>query len=201
MAVAMVAMLAFGGTYAYFTASSKAVENKELKTGIVQVTVGDVVNVTDTTLVTKHKVLEAVNVSAGATNVKTYFFVTFDMTITGSDGVEIEDHSEILNAAAAINTTDWKAVTGVDNVYYQLWESAESFDGAFTSTALTVTADPHWAEDDEQPVEMGATISITLKAEAIQAFNGYDDSGVAQDFANAEAAWEALQTKNAANAG
>ena len=203
MAIAMVAMLAFGGTYAYFTASSAAA-GSNVTTGVVSVRVGANATITKTGAVTNTKVLDAVTINADQTTVKAYVFVTFDATITDYEGnTDTVTPDEMFgNENGFTPNTAWTKLTGVadvDNVWYQIVnndaDGAAAYDGSFL-TDLTITASPSWDEaydedgvaTDTQPETMGATIVINISAEAIQAFNNETDG----DFATAADAYNAL---------
>ena len=114
MAIAMVAMLAFGGTYAYFTAEvSGVIAGEEITTGHVAIAMGTKNTITKKTLETlavPGDTLWTVDLSldTSASNVKTYVFASW--TLTNDEGL-------VLNTTIA-EGSDWAAVEGETNVYY-----------------------------------------------------------------------------------
>ena len=88
MAIAMVAMLAFGGTYAYFTATATNVASNDLTTGVVCLkateTLGDSVTKATGTVVYGQTVLGTVTMDVTDTTVDSYVFATIDVAITAN---------------------------------------------------------------------------------------------------------------------
>ena len=220
MAIAMVALLAFGGTYAYFTATSKKIDGVKVTTGVISVKVGERTEATINGAVTGTKVMDAVNVDASATTVKSYVFVTFDITLTAYEGATETLTPDMLFGTPADNDAEvkfdpnagWAKLENVkvgenalNNVYYQVYnptydEGSKTYSDANYKASffnsLTITASPEWKEGEKQPVEMGATLVINLSAEAIQAFKDYSGAeGAAADFATAADAYVALHTE------
>jgi len=87
MAVVMIAMIAFGGTYAYFTATAS--KGAAFETGKVALTAGGTLTTETTGVVPQDKIITE-NVSfTNASTVETYVAVVFDVTYDGgvlSDG-------------------------------------------------------------------------------------------------------------------
>ncbi len=167
MGICLVALLAFGGTYAYFTASANS-KKATVTTGIVALTSGAKVETTITGAVTGTPVLGDVVYSIGTTDVRSFAFVK--MVVTSADGVTAKDlfGSDITVNAAWTKLT---GVEGVDDVWYQEYKETEgdTFAGAFIS-ALTVTASPNWVEGESQPKAMGANFTISLTGQSVQAY-------------------------------
>ncbi len=176
MAVAMVAMLAFGGTYAYFTATATDITTSAT-TGTIHLTRGDVVTKTNAKVVKGETVLGAVTYNVADTDVNTYVFVT--LTAEVSTGATFQS---LFGADLAVSS-GWEKLTAEDNdytdgiVYYQLYTAgataATTDNGAlpFLANALTVTASPEWVEGQQKPAEMGASVTVTITGEAIQAYS------------------------------
>ena len=94
MAIAMVALLAFGGTYAYFTATANAKSATNMHTGIVRLKSGQSVSKNDITVVYDDVVFGAISYdptdAEKGTSVKSYVFVTLTSSIT-QNGVSTEN--------------------------------------------------------------------------------------------------------------
>ena len=109
MAIIMVAMLAFGGTYAYFTDEVTGLLGSEDKaiTATIQL---DEDNVSFTTKTVTENVLpgETVFAGTGATlkiadksNRTSYIFISFSMTLTSAEDSTVESLASSLSAAGA----------------------------------------------------------------------------------------------------
>ncbi len=96
MAIAMVAMLAFGGTYAYFTATTaKVASGNTATTGTVQLGTNSVSNIKATGVVSGDDILKGADGTGtgkvtivNKSNVATYIFVTFDATFKEDGATE-----------------------------------------------------------------------------------------------------------------
>ncbi len=175
----MVAMLAFGGTYAYFTASANS-KSATVTTGTVQMTSGEAVSATVTDAVTYTKILDGVSFSAGATDVDSFFFVK----VTVSEGVTLTDL--FASDISGMVKEGWLPLDGEDGVYYQAY--SDSFSADFIGE-LKITKGANWAEgadedatEDAKPAIMGITFSITIAGRAIQALG---ENGQSMDAATA----------------
>ena len=190
MAVVMVAMLAFGGTYAYFTAQANS-HTSNVTTAVVKLTSGTAQNVTVANAVTGTPILGAVSYDATGTTTKTFVFVTMTATITKSDKTEVEDadvtFADVFGGLTVQNGWTPLTVDGLDantTVYYQVYDpdNASNFKGSFL-TALTVTASPNWVVGQDMPNEMDCDISLTVSAESVQAIKDYSgENGAAVEF-------------------
>ena len=96
MAIAMVAMLAFGGTYAYFTATATE-RSGSVTTGVIRLKSGGSVN-SSTTAVYGDVIVKEISFDNSDTTVQSYIFVT--VTSEGATnlqalcGVQAEDAEE-----------------------------------------------------------------------------------------------------------
>ena len=141
MAIVMVAMLAFGGTYAYFTAHSKAIAGGSVTTATVVLNGNEatVSNTTSRNVVPGQTAFEtdATVTAKHSSTTATYVFVK--MTTNNNMYVEVdgedEEVFELTTTSAGTDGTDgWTALTGVDGVYYMAVDAVE------TETALTAFA-------------------------------------------------------------
>ena len=143
----MVAMLAFGGTFAYFTSKTSTVSASKVTTGHVAVALG-----------TKNSITKAftadfavpgdtvwsvdLDVDTSKTNVKTYVFATW--TLTNESGVKLT-----VTAPAAAT---WKQLkngeTDVAGVFYAEVEAATT-SLSFTSTVVFDTTNGNDTMDKE----------------------------------------------------
>ena len=194
MAVAMVAMLAFGGTYAYFTATAYS-HSSEVKTGVIHLVTGEAIEISVNNAVTGTEVFGEVSYDLTDTTVKSYVFVTVTTEVEGSTlsnlcGVKNGE----TNTGLPINETNWTYSTDLsdaDNsvyVFYMIYEPTEDGDVEFAfCEGLTITASPNWTEGDTKPAEMGATITISMEAKAVQYENitGVDEAAKLAEAYNA----------------
>ena len=175
MAVVMVAMLAFGGTYAYFTATAAAV-SKEATTGTVKLGANSAATLVTTKVVSGQELIaedSSVQVTSES-NVATWVFVTFTVELTTLD----EDATVNDVSATKTLTKDgdyyldyavdgWELVTGKTNIY------AKSV-AADTTDPITVCDSIKffgWSESTATAAGslMGATVKVTIESSAIQA--------------------------------
>ena len=210
MAVVMVAMLAFGGSYAYFTATATA-SSGTATTGYVHLTSNDAFTFTKTNVMPGDLLLAAgaatlqVDTTDDAGN---YVAVQFVITAVKADGTTSIDAGTLktygisADSIIAASDTGWKAAGGSYTGMY-IWGSAEGTpvavkpDGGTTKTltvntsAFTLSKDveDNWDQDDFETAEddytsenglMGATITFQLKAASIQASNLTDSATILQ---------------------
>ena len=172
MAIAMVAMLAFGGTYAYFTADAATISGTDAKTGKIELTNGSAAITTsfDGSAAGKFAVpgdtLWAVNVTPvnGDTNVKTYVFATWG----------VEDTDAVLEVASKLDGDDedelpdgvdgWFPLDGEDGVYYTIVDAGEEIP-AFKDSVVFATSNKNNM--------MNLTIKCSIQFRSIQ----YDYAG------------------------
>ena len=129
MAVVMVAMLAFGGTYAYFTATAREVEGTAT-TGTVKLNANSIGTLVTDKVVSGSSLLKSGSVQVtSASNVDTYVFVTFSVTFDGA-GKEKESAAECTaEGDYFLDVTQaggWTAVSDETNVYGRLVTAAEA---------------------------------------------------------------------------
>ena len=206
----MVAMLAFGGSYAYFTATATA-SSGTATTGYVHLTSNDAFTFTKTNVMPGDLLLAAgaatlqVDTTDDAGN---YVAVQFVITAVKADGTTSIDAGTLktygisADSIIAASDTGWKAAGGSYTGMY-IWGSAEGTpvavkpDGGTTKTltvntsAFTLSKDveDNWDQDDFETAEddytsenglMGATITFQLKAASIQASNLTDSATILQ---------------------
>jgi predicted ribosomally synthesized peptide with SipW-like signal peptide len=179
MAVAMVAMLAFGGTYAFFTATATG-KSSSVTTGVIHLKAGDVVTKTDATVVYGDTVLGAITYDLKDTTVNSYVFVTLsaDITPNADDTAEAVTFANIFGTALQVKT-GWEKLKdladGAGTVYYYSFTYSDSADTSIEFLdALTVTASPNWDEATaKMPLTMGVGIEVTVSGCAIQQ-TGFD---------------------------
>ena len=173
MAVVMVAMLAFGGTYAYFTATA-ATSAGTAYTGYVKLTTQKSIE----TVVAKSKVLPGdalldadVEYIVDTTDAKgNYVAVKVTVTATAKDDTDV-------TAALGLNSitlTGW--TKGEGDIYYlatPVLPTANPVAIKATDFKLSAEIDDNWAEkaDTSKLKLQDATITITIKAASVQASN------------------------------
>ena len=84
MGIVMVAMLAFGGTFAYFTASATKAEAKDIKTAYLQVKENTVTKAATTNVVPGDTIVSGATFKTDS-NVATYAVVKFTVTFGGAE--------------------------------------------------------------------------------------------------------------------
>jgi len=158
----MVAMLAFGGTYAYFT-DVQTIDAQKFSTGKVDITAGTLAAFNITTLMPGDSATAAGSVTVDATD-NAYIGLVYTEDLKGATGdglvVELDDA--------------WEAVTvgsgdSAKTVYVYVGEGEAP--AAVTGTKnFTITATLDWEKADNayQSVE---DLTITVEARAIQAKN------------------------------
>ena len=178
MAVVMVAMLAFGGTYAYFTATAKA-DSAELQTGYVKLEANGALTALNlSNVMPTQDIVDAGAIKLKVTTTEEGNYVAVKFTITAKDaaGDDIEDISTIgLNVATALGNA-WGTTTE-DNVYIYGTSAAPTKatgDIVVNANKITFDATDNWTQGEDGLNEtsdaklMGATITITMQAYSIQ---------------------------------
>lgn len=164
MGIVMVAMLAFGGTFAYFTATA-APKSSSITTGTIKLTVNDVVTSSSTNAVYGDVVLGAITYDATGTKAASYVFVKLTATSTGAT------FTELFGADLAVKE-GWTKVDGLTlDANTTVYSREVAATGATTYPfldELKITASPNWVQDGEQPKEMNASVTVTLAAKSIQ---------------------------------
>ncbi len=210
MAIVMVAMLAFGGTYAYFTASATGVTNHQIKTGKVSLTTdvndgtGDDAIATFVTgpvvpgmeILAEDQKLSVTNLST----VETFIYVTFSVEIDGLEaptgmGEGYNFETEKAKLLTVGDHTGWTALDGETGVYWKragiaITDEDTEADEIDFCTSITFNADNNYVDgtfnkdtsDTKFDVE-GKTIKVTFKAMSIQAYGltGNTDALLAAD--------------------
>ncbi len=181
----MVAMLAFGGTFAYFTATS-ADKNTTVTLGYVSLTTdsGTTLNITKTIAVPGDKLLENATVTlSNKSTVATYIFVSFS-----TEG-DIPD-SVITSTIVGAEGTTLKLVDGETNVYYIDAEAGKDYKGV-VNVALSTDLDEnnHNGQAVGDMHYMGKTLTVKFDARSIQK----------DGLASAKAAWDIVKSQNGAH--
>ena len=203
MAVVMVAMLAFGGTYAYFTANTSAKE-AEFTTGKVMLTnSGGSFQVTADKVVPGDTIIDQAVSYKNGSDVNTYIAVVLNIEKNDTP-VDVADISSVLSLT--LNESGWQQCQTSTNVYiakgtnFAVTPNAKPIN--FTTGAVKFDVDENY-EDGES--ELGAantwegiTISISFTAYQVQAKNAETAADTAlnvtaEDAANAEQVWTAMK--------
>ena len=203
MAVVMVAMLAFGGTYAYFTATATKKSTGEFTTGSIKLESNK-----EATFVTGLKdVVPGDKLTTGpltltTTSVGTDSYIAIKVTIKATDANDEELDLAGTSLASAIGllatepTTEytgstWVAGTGnYDDVFVLATETptktptpvATGQTIKITDDALIFQANDNWDQTAaaggnyiSDSKLMGATLNITIEARSVQSKNWNDD--------------------------
>ena len=154
----MVALLAFGGTYAYFTATTASKETNAVTTGIVNLgaDTAATLSITKTKLLPKDTVTLEASVSNGS-DVDTIVYVQIKL-----------DKSSITADSASLTLpapTGWTLVEGQDDIY-----SKELTAGAKAelSAEAVFDCDANSADGVQDTTAMGQDIKVTVAFGSIQ---------------------------------
>jgi len=171
MAIAMVAMLAFGGTYAYFTATNAELETSGLKTGKVVLGTNSIANITEETIVTNTVVASGVSVASNS-NVDTVVVVKF--TVSFND-VPVTDATVLsfTQESGWVKSGDYllKAVSGSDSTQ----NVAVCGEIKFVGSSKATTDDKGAVTYDKD--YMDKNVSISIQSWAVQAAHVTDYTG------------------------
>ncbi|MBQ9795579.1 MAG: hypothetical protein IJW36_01275 [Clostridia bacterium] len=193
MAIAMIAMLAFGGTYAYFTATATEKEFTGLKTGLIKLEVGDI-QITTNNFVPGDYLVGSAQTTAPikyteSSTADSYVFIVIEMTITKGNLPTDKKLEDLL----LMNGQDTSKLTKVDSLstatklVYGMEKS-----GSETATeylvANTIQIDPSIVSDTDQ--EKGTTgdyqgieFTLTFSGRAIQQNNLGEGKGLTDAYA------------------
>ena len=207
MAVIMVAMLAFGGTFAYFTATAEKKTTGEFTTGSIKLESNDDATfVAGLTNVQPGDALTTGALTLTPTSAGTDSYIAIRVTITATDSSDAPlDLSETSLASAAgllagtpVAGSTWVPASGTyPNVF--VLAATKTPTAVTTGTlinitdgALTFVAGDNYdqsREDEEGYISdnklMGATLSITIEARSVQSKNWNDGGEADADGADA----------------
>ena len=169
MGIVMVAMLAFGGTFAYFT-STAGTKTATATTGTVKLTATGTVKEITGFLMPQDVLCDAVTVTTAGSTVDTYVIVEFSLS-AGTTSLTVELKS----------TADGKWVKYGETDYY-IWSDATTSTpkAVAKDTTLSVVdqvkfdSNSDWntsVEDSTKPVDMGAEVSLKLGSKSVQVKN------------------------------
>ena len=179
MAVAMVAMLAFGGTFAYFTATAKQ-DSADITTGYVKLNSnGGLAKIELTNVMPRDELVAAdgITLTVDTSEAKgNYVAIKFTITAVAEDGSPIDVSSLGLNADSilASNGEGWYKADADNNIYiYGTDEStavAKTGEVIVNSSAFVFDATDNWTQGQTHSDDklMKATITITMEARSIQ---------------------------------
>ena len=198
MAVVMVAMLAFGGTYAYFTATATKKSTGEFTTGSIKLEANDdatfVAGLTD---VVPGDKLTTGPLTLTTTSAGTDSYIAIKVTIEATDandeplvltGTSLESAIGLLATEPTTGST-WVAGSGnYTNVFVLAATTTPTAVATaqtikITDAALIFQADDNWdqatADGSGDYISdsklMGATLNITIEARSVQSDNWNDD--------------------------
>ena len=190
MAVVMVAMLAFGGTYAYFTAQATKVTGS-VTTGTVLLQNNAVTFATDK-IVPGMEILgkdQKISVK-NSSDVETYIFVKLTLA---SDGLTLKDTAPAADGDAQLVVTlaktgdnaNFTKLDGQTGVYYIKTAAVATATDIDFATSIVFQGMSN-SVDTTAGSLMGKTINVTVESKAIQAFSFTGDTAVADAFAACE---------------
>ena len=202
MAVAMVAMLAFGGTFAYFTATADT-KSGSTKTGVITLSTNNTTITISKQDILPHEALltteEAKDITYDTTNATRaqVAFFTFTVEIK-KDNTPVEGASLIITPpstgafANAVVMTTGEGIVNSDTaktVAILIPAATESINMTGLKVSFDATAE---SDNGEIPTLMGATITITIEAESIQAVQADGTEITTLNATNAGERWAAL---------
>lgn len=187
LSLILVAVLSFGGTYAYFSAKTKdlsgTVTTGTLKLGAVTgtgINNGAWTIQSDEVVPNQQIYAGDLSVATTGTNIYYYIRVTYTVTVSGVDdhshkggescGDKTTSNTEILNIAKDSDWVEAKSEGEGTGVYYLATGTTPTVADSKTAVTYNVNiAVNNWVGKDGCDYWMGATITVTLKFEALQA--------------------------------
>lgn len=177
MGIVMVAMLAFGGTFAYFTAQTTKVESGNLTTGTIMLKNSSATFVTGMVMPGQELLATDSKLAVDPTGSTAAQYVFVKITI-------VKPKNATATVTPTINTAEWKDYNTLDTsveagtVYYK--EVAANVTSAIDfCTSIKFEADANYvdgkAEGSTNVAIEGATISVTFESKSIQQF-GFKDA-------------------------
>ena len=199
MAIAMVAMLAFGGTYAFFTAQTTEV-SKTATTGRIQLGANGLATLVQT-VVPGQELLTAPVTVESKSNVKSFVFITFSVDFAKASG-------EGINAAAATKSSDgtcdtegeykltyemsekdgeWALVDGQTDVYFMVVTGSE--EAKAIEVCSSIKFDGHSVSTETLKGSlMDGTVTVTIDSSAAQ-YDGFEYEAEATEAEKAAVAY------------
>ena len=163
MAVVMVAMLAFGGTYAYFTASANKLTDDVL-TGKVTLTTASTLVLQANVVPTQTLFNDTITYSAGDSTVDTWVFVKFDAKFEG-----VTSNLDEVLTIAAVNSNTWEDLGG--GVYGSKATVGVSGTIDFPVNIALANIVEHNAQGSTTALQyMGKKVEVTIEAASVQAY-------------------------------
>ena len=184
MAIAMVAMLAFGGTYAYFTAQTKTLNTNKLTIGTVKLVSDGTATIEATgTIVPGAKLISGNIGYTNSATVETLVAVVMSVKI-GNDNLTLEEDETVAGKLATYGVTlsttaDWDAPQYNETlggfVYtlksYTLEDSTKAAAVQFTNKDVTFDANEHRTETENSESvtagKDGATLTSSIQGKEI----------------------------------
>ena len=203
MAVVMVAMLAFGGTYAYFTATATTKSTGEFTTGSIKLEANDdAIFVTGLKDVVPGDALTTGPLTLTTTSAGTDSYIAIKVTIKATDakgapldlaGTSLASAIGLLATAPTTEYTGSTWVAGTDENYTNVFVLAATTTPTavatgqtikITDAALIFKGGDNWdqtkadgsADYISDSKLMGATLNITIEARSVQSKN-WNDGG------------------------
>ena len=193
MAIAMVAMLAFGGTYAYFTATGTTLATDGVTTGTIKIATGGSFVAKNTVVMPTQSLLaedSTVTVTPTTTgDTGEYIAVMITVAFKDADGETIElAEGDTLESIIAITMPEdtWVKDTTTGAYVYSTDGSKASIAVSGTpvtiASAIAFNASDDWSEANAESSTkgyMGATIEVSIQARGIQTI-GNESKSLAQ---------------------
>ncbi|MBO5954792.1 MAG: hypothetical protein J6Q13_02340 [Clostridia bacterium] len=170
MAIAMVAMLAFGGTYAYFTATASA-KTATIKTGKVVLTNNSAYDFTATLdgVMPGDTIFEAKALSFSTADSTGDTYIAFTVSIK-IDNVE-KTVEELETFGIKLDFDDVWTLTQDKSAYVKTTKTAANATVYLNSEAIKFEAKENNQDNSNSLVVMGKTITIAFAGYSIQAAN------------------------------
>ena len=196
MGIVMVAMLAFGGTFAYFTATTTA-KTGTFKTGIVNLSAGDY-TISTSTLVPGDAIVDKAVTYENKSDVATYVFVKYEVAVDKTSEVQLPAGTTVDSLIEAEGLGDgWTKLDEVNGVYYKALDAAAADTKTLTfATAIKLnSALASNSHDGTAGSLMNIKLTLTISARSIQqnSFTGEGAVKTAYDAAFATTVTEAVK--------
>ena len=188
MGIVMVAMLAFGGTFAYFTATTTE-KSATATTGTVKLSANTMATLNATGIVSGSELIKDGTVQVtNASNVETWIFVTFEAKFDGAgeakaSAEECKAEGDYYLAVTGAEDKGWTKVEGATNVFGRKATADDTTLDVCSSIKFYGYSQSTEAVEGAGSL-MNKTITVTVSAKSIQALG---ENGAAMEMADAYA--------------
>lgn len=198
LSLVLVAVLAFGGTYAYFSASADGTTGTG-KLGTLTVTAGTATGVTTATtvIVPNEQILSQQFTITGDMNYYVRFGVKVNVTgMSGTKGAAEPEANAVIVLSGLENLVSSSDSVTLDTVkyYYVATSATAATKVTGTNNYTPVATINKLVGANASTYYMGATVSVSITCETVQAdyLASSTEEGTAMSVSDLEAAWDTI---------